>query len=360
MSQEEGCAERGGGYIMSESVSDLLSDWLDDHEPKSTNTVDEVIAGSNEAAADCLLVHGLLADQGRRDDEQETQRLRSVMERIDAEDDAETVIFAKVRRTSGRRRFAILTSALAIAAAVLVMFVVLDPQQKASAAMASLEKVIAAAAKPVDRTYRVSVIEEYPSGKKPQNLSQQAWEREAEEQIDGATLFVRGANQFVLKLMLRSGIMRASGCDGEVSWAFRENGPVHMSADLGRFRGGVPGWQQNLPFMNMHAQLSQLLSGYEVELTDEVDVATDGTVLSQLVGMRQSRDVRGPKQIEIWFDADSGTVNTMVLDGLPRGRGGPKSVMLELEDQSDLAADFFSHEAHHDPGKRIRYEGGQR
>lgn len=345
---------------MNENVNDLLSDWLDDEEPKSTSTEDEVIEGSAEEVADSLLVHGLLADQGRRDDEQEAQRLRSVMARIDSEDDAESVTLAEAGRTSGRRRFAILTSTLTIAAAVIVMFVVLGPQQNVSAAMASLEKVIEAAAKPFDRTYRVSVIEEYPRGKKPRNLSQEAWEREAEEQIDGATLFVRGANQFVLTVMLRSGVMRTSGCDGEVSWAFRENGPVHVSADLSRFRGGVPGGQQDLPFMNMHAHLSQLLSGYEVELTDEADAATDGTVLSQLVGVRQSRDVRGPKQIEIWFDADSGTVYTMVLDGLPRGRGGPKSVMLELEDQSDLAPDFFSHDAHHEPGKRIRYEEGQR
>jgi hypothetical protein len=345
---------------MSDEINGLLSDWLDDDEVKSPRSPDSVFEQSSEAVADSLLVHGLLADQGRRDDEQEVQRLRSVMERIDSEDDAESVTLAEARRPSGRRRFAILTSALTIAAAVLVMFVVLGPQQNVSAAMASLEKVIEAAAKPFDRTYRVSVIEEYPRGKKPRNLSQEAWEREAEEQIDGATLFVRGANQFVLTVMLRSGIMRTSGCDGEVSWAFRENGPVHVSADLSRFRGGVPGRQQDLPFMNMHAHLSQLLSGYEVELTDEVDAATDGTVLSQLVGVRQSRDVRGPKQIEIWFDADSGTVHTMVLDGLPRGRGGPKSVMLELEDQSDLAPDFFSHEAHHEPGKRIRYEDGQR
>ncbi|MCP4891802.1 MAG: hypothetical protein GY904_35080, partial [Planctomycetaceae bacterium] len=70
------------------------------------------------------------------------------MERIDSEDDAESVTLAQARRPSGRRRFAILTSALTIAAAVLVMFVVLGPQQNVSAAMASLEKVIEAAAKP--------------------------------------------------------------------------------------------------------------------------------------------------------------------------------------------------------------------
>ena len=85
---------------MSENVNDLLSDWLDDEEPKSTSTEDEVIEGSSEAVADSLVVHGLLADQGRRDDEQEAQCLRSVMERIDSEDDAESVTLAQARRPS--------------------------------------------------------------------------------------------------------------------------------------------------------------------------------------------------------------------------------------------------------------------
>ncbi|MDF1841747.1 MAG: hypothetical protein P1U77_09945 [Rubripirellula sp.] len=345
---------------MSDKLNDLLSDWLDDGEPKPTGTQDAVIDQSSEAAADSLLVHGLLVDEARRDDAREARSLLSVMERIDAADDAKSVTIAETSRPSRRRRFAILTSALTIGAAVLVMLGLLGPPQNVSAAMASLEKVIDAAAKPFDRTYSVSVIEEYPRGKKPRNLSQEAWEREAEEEIDGATLFVSGANQFVLSVMLRSGIMRTIGCDGKVSWAFRENGPVHVSTDLSRFRGGVPGGQQDLPFMNMHANLSQLRSGYEVELKDKEDVANDGTILSQLVGVRQSRDVRGPKRIDIWFDANSGTVHRILLDGLPRGRGGPKSVMLELEDQSDLPSGFFSHGAHHEPGKRIRYEDRQR
>jgi hypothetical protein len=220
--------------------------------------------------------------------------------------------------------------------------------------------VIEAATKPFDRTYRVRVVEEYPPNKRPRNLSQEAWDREAKEQIDGATLFVRGANQYVLNVRLRPGLKRTTGCDGEVSWAFREDGPVHVSTDLNRFRGGVPGQQQDIPFMNIHLHLSQLQSGYNVDLSEKQDTAADGAVLSQLVGVRQSRDIRGPKQIDIWFDAEDGTVHKMLLSGLPRGRGGPKSVMLELEDQSDLAPNFFSHDAHHEPGKRIRYEDGQR
>lgn len=341
---------------MSERVNDFLSDWLDDEGPTSPGTEDAIVEGSSEAFADSLLVHGLLADIGGRDHEQETLSLRGVMERIDSEGDTETAALARPSGTGGRRRFAMLTSALTIAAAALVMFVVFGPQQRVSAAMASLEKVLEAAAKPFDRTYLVHVVEEYPHDKKPNNLSQEAWDRESKKQIDGATLFVRGANQYVLTVMLRSGQNRTSGCDGQVSWAFREDGPVHVSTDLTRFRGGVPGQQQGMPFINIHAHISQLRSGYKVDLTDEQDVASDGTGLSQLVGIRKSRDVRGPKQIEIWFDAENGTVHKMLLNGLPRGRGGPKSVMLQLEDETNLGPPFFSHDAHHEPEKRIRYE----
>lgn len=341
---------------MSEKVNDFLSDWFDDEEPTSSDKEDAIVEDSSELIADSLLIHGLLADIGGRDHEQETQNLRGVMKRIDSESDSKTATLARPSGTDGRRRFAILTSALTIAAAVLVVFVVLGPRQNVSAAMASLEKVLEAAAKPFDRTYLVHVVEEYPHDKRPKNLSREAWGRESKQQIDGATLFVRGANQYVLTVMLPSGEKRTSGCDGEVSWAFREDGPVLVSTDLSRFRGGVPGQQQDIPFMNIHAHISRLRSGYEVDLTDEQEFVPNGTQLSQLVGVRKSRDVRGPKQIEIWFDADNGTVHRMLLDGLPRGHSGPKSVMLELEDETNLSPDFFSHDAHHEPGKRIRYE----
>jgi hypothetical protein len=192
-------------------------------------------------------------------------------------------------------------------------------------------------------------------------LTQGTPDRGGKEQTDGATLYVRGANQYVMTVMLSSGLQRTSGCDGVQSWAFHKNGPVHVSADLNRFRGGLPGQQQGVPFINMHDHLSQLQlqTGYDVDLGDSKQNAADGTKLSQLIGVRKSRDVRGPKQVEIWFDAETGTIHKMLLDGLPRGRSGPKTVMLELLNQSHLDAEFFSHESHHEPGRRIRYEEEQ-
>ena len=216
--------------------------------------------------------------------------------------------------------------------------------------------MLEAATKRLDRTYVVRLVEEYPRDKRPRNITQDAWDREAPEQIGGATIYVRGPDEYVMTVLLKTGVTRTSGCDGQLSWSFRENGPAHVSTDLNRFRGGMPGNQQDMPFVNIHANLSQLKVGYDVELADNPEMNADGTSLSHLTCVRKSIHVRGTKQVDIWFDAEDGTVHKMLLDGLPRGRGGPKSVMLELVDQSELALNFFSHESHHEPERKVKSE----
>lgn len=337
---------------MNQRIGELLSDWFEGSDQSAMAEDDNVVREATGEVAASLLVHGLLTDIGRRENDQDAGRISAVMHRIDAESGMLTNTKSASVETK-TRRFAILTSALTIAAAVLMMFAIFGPHQTVSAAMASLEKVVEAAAKPFDRTYKVNVVEEYPRDKRPQNLTQEAWDREAKKQLDGATLYVRGADRYVMTVTLKSGEQRTSGSDGVQSWAFRENGPVRTSTDLSRFRGGVPGQQQDIPFFDVHALLSQLRTGYDVELGDEQRKLGVQESLVQLVGVRKSRDVRGPKQVEIWFDPDSGTVHEMLLDGLPRGGGGPKSVMLKLIDQSDLPVDFFSHESHHEPEREV-------
>lgn len=344
---------------MNDRIDDLLSDWLDDENENAAGKSDVLSSEANESIAESLLIHGILADIGSGGDA-EGERIGAVMQQLDAEVANDFLHLESTSVPNGQRRFAILTSALTIAAAVMIMFSVFGPHQSVSAAMASLEKVMEAAAMPFDRTYRVRVVEEYPRDKRPKNLSQQAWDRQAPEQIDGATIYVRGADEYVMIVMLKTGKTRTTGCDGKISWAFREDGPVHVSEDLNRFRGGMPGSQQGMPLLNIHSNLSQLKVGYDVELTDAKETGTAATLLSQLNCIRKSNDVRGPKQVNVWFDAEDGTVHKMLLDGLPRGRGGPKSVMLELVDQPALPTNFYSHETHHEPGKRIRDEGSQR
>ncbi|MEM9367567.1 MAG: hypothetical protein AAGD07_16365 [Planctomycetota bacterium] len=338
---------------MTGQLETLLSDWFDGAD-KGTLVEGELLASeAPHEIADSLLVHGLLTDMSNRDDAEEMNRVSAVMREIDRETASSHVgRNVSVGPTRGRR-VALLTSALAVAATIMMMFALFGPNQNVSAAMASLERVMEAAARPFDRTYSIAIVEEYSNEKRPRQLSQEAWDRETKKQLDGATLYVRGANQYAMTVTLKSGEKRTSGSDGMQSWAFRETGPVHISSDLGRFRGGVPGQQQDIPFLSVHALLSQLTTGYDMERGDEPLGVGESHPLSQLIGVRRSREVRGPKRVELWFDRESGTVHEMLLEGLPRGGGGPKSLRLKLIDQSELPADFFSHRSHHEPERKV-------
>jgi hypothetical protein len=359
--EEEGRAERIGGEIVSENVSDLLSQWLDDGQQNGEllETSDNEVVTSEESCdeiAESLLVHGLLTDIGLRDDLRESKQLRDVMDRIESESNPDEVLAKETQRTNQRRRFTILTTALSIAAAVLVMFVVLGPQKSASAAMTSLEKVLDAVAKPFDRTYRLSVVQEDAQTRPlKRSVKEPVRPVKFEDEIDGAVLHVGGIDRFVFVRQLKDGRKRVSGCDGNESWAFREDSPVHVSDQLQRYRGGLPGHKHSLGFTDMYSQLSMLRDGYEIEL---IPIEGDGvrTDLERLLCKHRSKKVGGPKQIEIDFDPDTGVIHRMLLSGLPRARGGPRSVEFALESQQDLGDGFYSHDAHHGPGRRIRYE----
>ncbi len=114
--------------------------------------------------------------------------------------------------------------------------------------------------------------------------------RESNEQIDGAKLYVRGADKYVFVRLLKDGRQRVSGCDGEQSWAFREDGPIHVSSDLSRFRGGMPGQKQDIPFINIHSHLAQLRTGYDVELmSDQPESSRENTSFDHLVAVAACR-----------------------------------------------------------------------
>ncbi|MCP4785278.1 MAG: hypothetical protein GY903_27820 [Fuerstiella sp.] len=270
------------------------------------------------------------------------------------EEQQTSVINASPKSRKSTRRFAFLITAATLAASVLLVVGVYRPHQ-VDAAMASLDRVIERAQQPVDRSYLIQVVEEFTRNQRPKNTSREAWNRESKDQLDGATLYVRGPDNFVLVHSPVDGRQRVSGYDGVESWSFREDSPVHVSSGGERFRGSMPGQQQTLPFLDMHASLTQLRENYDITLSEP-----HGERLSQLYGVRKSRDVRGPKEVDIWFNQTSGTVQRMVLYGLPPHKGSPKAVSLELIDQADLGPNFFSHEFHHQSDQPVRSDKRQR
>lgn len=49
-------------------------------------------------------------------------------------------------------------------------------------------------------------------------------------------------------------------------------------------------------------------------------------------------------------------LDELPLDELPIDGGGPERLMLELTSQSPFDAKFFSHQSHHEPGRRVKQE----
>lgn len=333
--------------------SEALSDWLDaDPCVESANHEASVDTGQ---LADELVVHGLLRDVAQHDDAREEHRITRLLSEIDRAwrklPACDLTTDDKLEAYPTRTRFVALAGAAGLAACLLIAFVVLRPGSLGAAE--ALDRIIHSAAQSIDRAYEIHVLEEYRQRRRSENLTEQQWLAESAENVDGAMLYVGGSDRHVFARFLSDGRQRVSGCDGRESWSFREDGPVHVSGDLTRFQGKIPGQQQSIAFIDLYSQLTLLRDGYDIELSEETG---GGGQIHRLVGERKSRDVRGPKSITLLFDRNDGTIHRMVLDGLPRGHGGPKRVELVLVSHKPMEDGFYSHAFHHDGQRKIKRE----
>ncbi len=246
--------------------------------------------------------------------------------------------------------------AAAVVAVGLLGIFALNLPSRADAAMESLEQVIAAFGRLEDRSYVIHAGEtREPRREKPPRERRDGQGRfHPAAHLDGARLYLRGEDEFVLMQSLPNGEDRVMGGNAEMSWSFRGDGPVRTSDDPQRFRGGVPGGRQDLSFLDLRSQLDELKSLYQLEILKPVQDRDAG--LLGLSGNRHSREQGGPKRVEIWFDSDDGMIHRMILDGLPRDNGRPGKIELDLISGEPLAPDFFTHDAHHAPGRPIEPE----
>ncbi len=336
-----GDERRSSRQELSDFLDGAVNSNCDETTPQSDGAC-EVSTDAQDSVASQLVVHGLLVDASLHDDAVHVERMDRLFDALDCE-------MGTVARSRIGSRGVAAALAFATIACVMLAAVFLRPSRVSAAE--ALDRIIASAARSKDRLYELSVVEGFDQRKRLKNLSREQEREPREKIVDGARLYVGGRGRFVFVCELANGETRTSGYDGNESWAFRDSSPVHVSTNRKRYRGGIPGQQQSLGFTDMYSQLESLRDGYDIELAP-----LGGTERERLTGVRKSRDVRGPKQIDIEFEPSDGMVHRMVLDGLPRGRGGPKCVEFVLVSQDERAAEFYSHEAHHDGQRRIKYE----
>lgn len=240
---------------------------------------------------------------------------------------------------SGTRRHFLVPSWARWAAALLVLagaaILVVSP----GSSSAAVNRMLAAMERG-DRTYRITVLDGEATMTMPNGGTMT---------YEGATLHLRGTGSFVLMRPLTDGGMRITGSDGHTNWDFAGDGPVKLSTDPQRFRGGIPGEQADAPFLLISEHLAALGENYDRTLTS----IPGSPGLLRLTATRRSRLVRGPREIAITFRRDTGSITLMELRGLPRARGGPTSVRLTLTAEIPMPADFFDHHHHHESTRRI-------
>lgn len=222
----------------------------------------------------------------------------------------------------------------------------------ALAAQEQLVRLIAVSRIASDRSYVITVIESNKKARRSWRTDFESRKKKKQPPIDGAVLHIRGHNQYVLIRRFANGDQFITGCDGSRSWAVPPTGKVRVSKDLDRFQGALPGNQHAIPFINIQDDLENIREAYDIHWLD-TETDTQGNLTGCLVAEKKSSDFRGAKYIEIWFDRETGIITEMLLDRLPQGRGGPRTVLVELTDQSELPNDFFHHTAHHDPERKV-------
>lgn len=244
---------------------------------------------------------------------------------------------SRVRRRVRSRRLwpiSIFSLAVVLAVAVLIAYWLHTPVELSAAE--ELNRLIDQVADHRDRTYVIHNLDDKPEASD-----------ERRPPLDGAKLYVRFPEQYVLIRKFPDGRTFVTGCDGEHSWAIPPNGAVRVSGDLLRFRGPVPGHQHGIPFVNLRSDLVQLRDAYDISLL--------GGAAGQrgLLAQKKSAEHRGPNRVELWYDPTTGVIQRMVFSGMPKARGGPDHVAVELLEQRDLGNDFFRHKTHHDANRRV-------
>jgi hypothetical protein len=209
---------------------------------------------------------------------------------------------------------------------------------------------VRATALATDRQYAIRVVDHGPRGAPEQVPSDSGGRKPG---VDGARLYVRGAERFVFVRTFADGTEFINGCDGTIGWSVPPTGHVHLSHDQRRFRRGIPGERDDLPFLSPAEGLAALRKGYALSL---VDVLDSGGRL-RLEAVRTDPRPRGPARATIDFHAGDDTgAERIELAGLSEDGPGPESVVLELVDRAELPAEFFDHAYHHDATRPVDWE----
>jgi hypothetical protein len=226
----------------------------------------------------------------------------------------------------------------------------------ASAAIRELDRIIVNSMRSKDRTFEI-VVEDTIAERRGKRSAMPESQRPPKPPLDGATLYVRSGNQFVLIRKTQEALPFVTGSNGQQSWAINTKGPVRVSADVHRFDHDLPGHETSVPLTNLHEGLQQLKVAYDLTfsaLGPEEYQTEDGHETRLLIAVKKPKE-RGPQRVEIVYDATTGGILRMRFVQMPYGPDR-LDLRLSLVSEDELPSDFFEHASHHVPDRKIEVE----
>lgn len=193
-----------------------------------------------------------------------------------------------------------------------------------------------------DRLYRIDVEQiALPSQKQLERYDRS---RPPKPSLDGAELYLRRADQFVLKRYSGSKSVFITGSDGQIGWAIASDGSIRISNDAYEFSRDLPGHEHSIPLANLTQGLTQIQKAYAIQI---VPVSSNGVQEDQeaMLIATKKRGQRGPKRIEMQYQVQTGRIVQIRFIEMPYG---PErlTVRLTLIDEDNLPMDFFRYSYH--------------
>lgn len=306
------------------------------------------------------------------------------------------------RRVNGWtvRRWAIAGGTLAVAGIVVAALALFQNSTgTVSAATRELTRVITAQSRSPWRSYQIVVESERTMPVKV-DRRRDADGRPPKPLLNEAKLYVGPDGRFVLIGGELAGGWIA-GSNGGQSWSVRGTEPVLVSDDPLHFRRDVPGHEHAMPLNDLEAMLKRLSESYDVVVLDDsedaeyTDEKASGSDTADSVGVSQRqgaespvgsksvttkakpypdipsgpnasstgssrrllvatkrRGQRGPRQVEVAYDAASDQLFAIRFVDMPYGAN---RLTLRLEPLPGTPAarqpKFFEHSAHHAPDR---------
>ncbi|HQL76363.1 MAG TPA: hypothetical protein PLD58_24545, partial [Phycisphaerae bacterium] len=208
-------------------------------------------------------------------------------------------------------------------------------------------------AHPGDRTYRIAMedLPEPPHRADRVGSPPPPPERVPRPGLDGATLYLRDAGQYVLvRDDPNTPAKILDGYDGRQSWRVRRGRLAEIKDGLGAGGIPMPTILADVPFCDLHRTLDRIRTDYTIEQSDLAPLDASQRPLLHVLARRNSRLVRGPETIEIWANASTGMPRRIVFDRAKlQGNRHAVRLTFDLADEAPLPADWFTPGPHVSP-----------